>query len=44
METKLAIALIPKVGEVQKASRIYSTALLCIFLSSLREYTSGTLL
>jgi len=44
METKLAIALIPKVGEVQKASKIYSAALFCIFLSSLREYASSTLL
>ena len=44
MGTKLAIALISKVGEVWKAPRIYSTVLLCISLGFLSGYVSGTLL
>ena len=43
MGTKLAMALIPKVGDVWKVPRIYKAALLCIFLSSLRGYASGAL-
>jgi len=32
MEMSLAIALIPQIGEVEKASVIYSAIFLCIFL------------
>jgi len=38
------MASIPADGEVQKVSKIYRDALLCIFLSSLRGYASRALL
>jgi len=44
MGIKPAIAPISNIEEVSKAPKIYEAALLCIFLSSLREYASGTLL
>jgi len=44
MGIRLAIVSILKVGEVQKAPVIYSTALCCILLSSLNEYNNGALL
>ena len=39
-----AMALIPKDGDIKKASKIYKVALLCIFLRTLRGYESGALL
>jgi len=44
MKIKLAIALISNVEEIQKIPKIYRTAWYCIFLSSLGEYESNTLL
>jgi len=44
MGIKPVIALISKVGEVQKVPKIYIAALCCIFLSFLREYERGALL
>jgi len=44
MGIKLAIALIPQVGEVQKAPVIYIAALHYIFQSSLRGLDSGEFL
>ena len=38
------MASIPNVGDVQNAPMIHMAALLCIFLSSLSKYASGTLL
>jgi len=44
MEIKLAIASIPKVEKVQKASKIHTIALYCIFPSFLRRYKRRVLL
>ena len=44
MKISLAMASIPKDGVVWKASKIYSVALLYMFLRTLREYESGALL
>jgi len=41
---RLAIVSIPDMENVQKAPEIYKTTLLCIFLSSLKEYANNTLL
>ena len=41
---KPTIALMPKEDDIQKVPRIHIAALLCILLSSLREYANGTLL
>ena len=38
------MASIPDIGKVQKVSKIYKSALFCIYLNSLREYDSGILL
>ena len=44
MGVKPTMALIPADSEIQKAPKIHKDTLLCIFLSSLREYASGALL
>jgi len=44
MGMRLAIALIPVDGEVKNAPNIYKATLCCIFLSTLKEYDSSTLL
>jgi len=44
MGMNLAMASIPKVIVVQKASKIYNMALLYILLKILKEYESDTLL
>ena len=38
------MVLIPKEGDIKKASRIYKVILLYIFLKSLSKYKRGTLL
>lgn len=44
MRTKPVIASISRVEDVWKVPKIYKEALICIFLSLLRGYTSSTLL